>query len=120
MQKNRKAIRRQLNVLEAFAVISFCLLIGLVAVISSPSLGVARFHGASDVVAVIGLVLVFGILGGGPAVAILMFVFHLYFDERDVYQTAWLDGLLDSRLKDAPEVEKWLGDSSRSAQPNSP
>lgn len=110
MKENRAIIRKRLNVIEAFGIISFCLLIGLILVISNPSLGVARFNGASDVLAVMGLVLLFAVLAGMPAFALFYFLFQMYFGDSDIYNTAWLDGLMDSRLSDAPEVKKWLGE----------
>jgi hypothetical protein len=54
-------------------------------------------------------VVILAVLGGAPAFATLAFFFNLYFDQTDIYQTAWLDGLMDSRFTDYLEVPQWLG-----------
>lgn len=110
MKENRDVIRRQLNVLEGFGIISFCLFIGLLLVVSTPHLGVARFRAVGDVLAVAGMVLLFAVLAGMPALACLGFLYQAYFGGSDIYNTAWFDGLMDSRQKDSPEIKKWLGE----------
>src|SRR3989344_1854017 len=100
MKYHKNEARKSLNALEVVAVISTVLLVGTliaVKILFGPELKTF-----SDFGNFIGVVIIMGLIGGGPILALIyFFTTSVYGNPSDIYDTAWSDG-----VKDYPEYQK--------------
>ena len=105
MKYHKNEARRSLNALEVVAVISTVLLVGTLIAVKI-SFG-SELKTLSDIGSFGGIVILLGVIGGGPILALIyFFTTSVYGNPSDIYDTAWSDG-----IRDYPEYQKNINKS---------